>query len=79
MDADPASDLAPAIFVIDLQEANKKQFFPIFSAYYVLKVHLHHFSKIKRHKEVTKQQESRFFLLFLLDDRRIRIRFRIRI
>jgi hypothetical protein len=34
-----------------------------------LKVHLHHFSNIKSHKEVTKQQESRFFLLFLLDDR----------
>jgi hypothetical protein len=39
-----------------------------------LKVHLHHFSKIKSPKEVTKQQESRFFILFLLDDRRIRIR-----
>jgi hypothetical protein len=38
-----------------------------------LKVHLHHFSKIKSPTEVTKQQESRFFLLFLLDDRRIRI------
>jgi hypothetical protein len=30
-------------------------------------------SKIKSHKEVTKQQESMFFFLFLLDDRRIRI------
>jgi hypothetical protein len=30
--------------------------------------------QIKGHKEVTKQQESMFFLLFLLDDRRIRIR-----
>ncbi len=35
---------------------------------------LHHFSQIKSQKEVTKQEESRFFLLFLLDDRRIRIR-----
>jgi hypothetical protein len=35
-----------------------------------LKVHLHHFSKIKSPKEVTKQ-ESRFFLLILLDDRRM--------
>jgi hypothetical protein len=33
-----------------------------------LKVHLHHFSKIKSQKEVTKQYESRFFLLFF--DRR---------
>ncbi len=38
-----------------------------------LKVHYHHFSIIKSPKEVTKQC-SRFFLLFLLDDRRIRIR-----
>jgi hypothetical protein len=32
------------------------------------------FSKTKSQKEVTKQKESRFFLLFLLADRRIRIR-----
>jgi hypothetical protein len=29
---------------------------------------------MKSPKEVTKQKESRFFLLFLLDERRIRIR-----
>ncbi len=44
-----------------------------FFAYYFLKVHLHHFSKIKSHEEVTKQLESMLFLLFLLDNRRIRI------
>jgi hypothetical protein len=45
-----------AIFVLDLQDANKKLFFsPSFSAYSFLKVHLHHFSMIKSHKEVTKQ------------------------
>ncbi len=49
MDKDPDSDPDPAIFVID---ANKKL---SFSAYYFLKVHLHHFSKIKSPKEVTKQ------------------------
>jgi hypothetical protein len=32
---------------------------------------LHHFSKIKSSKDVTKRQKSRFFLLFLLDDRRM--------
>ncbi len=38
-------------------------------------VHLHHSYKKKRHnKEVTKQWKSRFFLLFLLDDGRIRFR-----
>jgi hypothetical protein len=42
--------------------------------FFLLKVHLHHFSKIKSQKDVTKQQESRFFLLFPLDDRRILIR-----
>ncbi len=47
-----------------------KNFFVVF---YFLKLHLNHFSKIKSHNEVTKQKESRFFLIFLLDDRRIRI------
>jgi hypothetical protein len=42
-------DLAPgpAIFVIDLEDANKKLYFSTFSAYYFLRVHLHHFLKIK--------------------------------
>jgi hypothetical protein len=48
---DPDSDPDPAIFVIDLQDASKKLIFnTIFSAYYFLKVHLHHFSKIKSQK-----------------------------
>ena len=48
-DPDPAPD--PALFVIDLQDANKKtNFFEKFSAYYFLKVHLHNFSKIKSPK-----------------------------
>jgi hypothetical protein len=39
---DPTPD--PAIFVIDLQDANKKLIFsPKFSAFYFLKVHLHLF------------------------------------
>jgi hypothetical protein len=71
MDPDPD----PAIYVIDLQDANKKLIFlKQFSVYYFLKSHIHHFSKIKSSKEVSKQQEERFFLLFLLADRRIRIR-----
>jgi hypothetical protein len=69
-------DPDPAIFVIDLQDGSKKlNFNTIFSAYYFLKVHLHHFSKIKSQKE--SQKESRFFLLFLHDDGRIRSRIRI--
>ncbi len=39
-------------------------------------VHLHHFSKIGNHKEVTKPYESRFFLPCLLCIRRIRIQIR---
>jgi hypothetical protein len=54
MDPDTAPD--PAIFVLDLQDVNKKLFlFLSFSAYYFLKVDLHHFSKVTSHKEVTKQ------------------------
>ncbi len=50
-DPDPDADPDPAIFVIDLQDFNFKK---SFSANYFLKVHLHHFSKIKSPKEVTK-------------------------
>jgi hypothetical protein len=52
MDLGPNSDPDPAIFVSDLQDINKKL---LFFTYYFLKVYLHHFSKIKSHKEVTKQ------------------------
>ncbi len=47
-----------------------------FFYYNFLLVHLHHISNKKSRKEVTKQYESRFFLLILLDDRRIQIRIR---
>jgi hypothetical protein len=69
MDLDPD----PAIFVIDLQDASKiKFFYTIFSAYYFLKVHLHHFSKIKV-KKVHKIAGIKVFLTILHVDRRIRI------
>jgi hypothetical protein len=49
------ADPDPAIFVIDLQDANKKLIFEkSFYAYNLLKIHLHHFSKIKSQKEVTR-------------------------
>jgi hypothetical protein len=45
---DPDGDPDPAVFVIDLQAANKKLIKKTsFSAYYLWKVHLYHFSKIK--------------------------------
>jgi hypothetical protein len=59
MDPDPDPD----IFVIDLKVANKKiKLKKVFSAYYFFKVHLHHFSKIKSQKEVTKQYRNQGFL-----------------
>jgi hypothetical protein len=51
-------DPDPAIFAIDLQDANKKLIFvKQFFCWYFLKAHLHHFSKIKikSQKEVKKQ------------------------
>jgi hypothetical protein len=47
-DTDPDTDPDPAIS--DLQHVNN-----ILLIRYFLKVHFHHFSKIKSHKEVTKQ------------------------
>jgi hypothetical protein len=56
LDLDPGSDPDPAIFVIDLQDSHNKQLFSkSFSAYYFLKVHLNHFSKLRSQKQVTKQ------------------------
>ncbi len=61
-------DPDPSIFVLDLQDANKKLFFSKFFCLleYFLKVHLHNFSKIKSHKEVAKQ-ESRFIFIYLIE------------
>jgi hypothetical protein len=58
MDPDPDADQDPAIFVSDLQKADKKLFFyKVFLLIrYFLKVNLHHFSKIKCPK---KSQNSR--------------------
>jgi hypothetical protein len=65
-----------AIFVLDHQVANKKKvFLKSFSAYYFLKVNLHHFLKINSLKRSHKTVGMKVFLkLFLLADRRIRIR-----
>jgi hypothetical protein len=45
----------PAIFVIDLQDANQKTIFSCLLLFESTYVHLHHFLKIKGHKDVTKQ------------------------
>jgi hypothetical protein len=59
VDPDPDADPDHAIFVTDLQDASKKLIFlKVFSVYYFLKVHYHHFSKIKSQK---KSQAVGFF------------------
>jgi hypothetical protein len=60
-------DPDPAIFVIDLQDASKKLIFnKIFSAYYFLKVHLNHFSKIKSQKESQNRRNQGFSYYFCM-------------
>ncbi len=41
-----------------------------FSAYYFLKIHLHYKKKAMK-KSQNRRNQSKFFLLYLLDDRRI--------
>ncbi len=58
-------DPDPAIFFIDLQDASKKLIFNTsFSAYYFLKVHLYHFSKIKSQKEPQNSRNQGFSYYF---------------
>jgi hypothetical protein len=65
MDLDPDSD--PAIFVTDLQDANKKVFFyKSFSAYYFLKGHILNFSNIKVKKKSQSSKNQGFFYYFCL-------------
>ncbi len=65
-------DPDPTIFVIDLQDASKKQIFnTIFSAYYFLRVpvHLHNFSKIKSQKESqnSRNQGFSYYLCMMIE------------
>jgi hypothetical protein len=62
-DSDPDADPDPFIFVIDLQDANKKLILKkSFSAFYFLKVLLHHFSRVKSQKRCHKKVEIKVFL-----------------
>jgi hypothetical protein len=56
-DQDPDSGPDPAIFIIDLQDANKKLFKKKFFCVLLFEgtFTVHHFSKIKSQKEVTNQ------------------------
>ncbi len=62
---DPDSDQDPAIFVSDLQEANKKLFFYSFSAYYLLfEGTFTSFFKIKKSKRSHKTVGIKVFYYF---------------
>ncbi len=62
---DPDSD--PSIFIIDLQDANKNKFKKkSFSAYYFLRLLLHHFSKIKSKKKSQNSRNPGFSWYFCL-------------
>jgi hypothetical protein len=58
---DPDADPDPTIFVIDLQDSNKKPILKKFFYELLFEGKFTKFSKIKSKKEVTKQWESRFF------------------
>jgi hypothetical protein len=67
-------DPDPAFFVIDLQDANKKNcFFPEFFYLLLLKVHVPYFLKIKSKRNYKTVGIKGFLTIFLFDDRRIRI------
>jgi hypothetical protein len=80
MDPDPDVDPDTAIFVLGLQDANQKVFLHV-----LLFEGTFTFFKDKKSKRIDKTVGPRFFLLFWLDDRKIRIgikmesRIRIRI
>ena len=76
-DSDPDVDQDPAIFVIDLQEANKKQIFMKFFCFYLSEGTFTSFFKDKKSKRSHKAVGIKVLLLFLLGDRRIRSRIRI--
>jgi hypothetical protein len=66
-DLDPCADTDPAIFSsLTFKMLTKNNFFLKSSAYYFLKVHLHHFSKKKLKKNSQSNRNQRLFLLFLL-------------
>jgi hypothetical protein len=62
---EPDSDPDPAIFVIDLKEANKKRIKKKIFCLLLFEGRLHHFSKVKSPKEVTNQGFSYYFCLMI--------------
>jgi hypothetical protein len=62
MNPDPATVFSSLTF----KTPTKNYFLKSFSAYYFLKVHLHHFSKVKSQNEVTKRWKSSFSYFCLM-------------
>jgi len=57
----------PYLWLMDPDPASKKIiFYTIFSSYYFLKVHLHHFSKIKSQKESQNSRNQGFSCYFCM-------------
>jgi hypothetical protein len=79
MDPDLDPDPKPAIFVIDLQDANKKLILKKIFCLLLFEGAFTSFFKDKKSKRSHKRVGTKVFILFLLDDRRIWIRSRIRI
>ncbi len=72
---DPDSNPDPAYFVIDLQGAKQKKiFFNSISAYYFLRVHLHHLKKKKVKKKSQNTRNPGFSYLIRTSDLWIQIR-----
>jgi hypothetical protein len=70
---DPDADPDPAVFIIDLQDANKKQNLKKFICTLLFEGTFTKFFKEKKSTRSHKTVGSRIVLLFLLYDRRIRI------
>jgi hypothetical protein len=73
MDPDPNADPDPSIFIIDLQDANKKLFKKKFFCILLFEGTFTSFFKSKKSKRNHKTVEIKVFLTILLNDRRIRI------
>jgi hypothetical protein len=80
MDPDPDADPHPLIFVIDLQEANKKLIFKKFFCLLLFEGTFTSFLKIKSQKEVANNRNQGFsyFICLMIEESRMLKNIRIR-
>jgi hypothetical protein len=74
---DPDSDPDPDVFISDLEDVNKVLFFSTFFVPLSFESTLTSFFKDKKSQRSHKQNESMFFLRFLIEYRKIRIRIHV--